>query len=119
MTLTTLVAGANALAREAAIAAAIDQDVHTTVILEGLPNGVAPLDHVADCSSVAVFRIAVGCLCCTGNLTLRVTLNRILRYPPMRLYISLSALSHLEQIRHFLTRTPYDTLLTLTDDLRI
>jgi hypothetical protein len=39
MTLVTLVTGARASAREAAIAAAIDPAAVTALILEGLPDG--------------------------------------------------------------------------------
>lgn len=119
MTLTTLVTGARAAAREAAIAAAIDTSLTTALILEGLPDGSTNLDAVANSPAVHVARIAPGCLCCIGNLTMRVTLNRILRHPPARLYISLATAAHLEQIRLFLTQAPYDKLLTVTKDIQV
>lgn len=50
---------------------------------------------------------------------MRVTLNRILRHPPARLYISLAQATHLDQIRLFLTQAPYDALLVLTEDIRL
>ncbi|MDB5764622.1 MAG: GTPase [Herminiimonas sp.] len=119
MTVTTLVTGARASAREAAIAAAIDPECATALILEGLPDGSASLDSFTALSKMQAVRIAPGCMCCTGNLTMRVTLNRILRRPPARLYISLATSAHLEQIRRFLTQPPYDALLKLTPDLTV
>lgn len=118
MTLTTLVTGTRAAVREAAIAAAIttDIDLHipTALILEGLPDGASQLDGITDLETVHIVRIAPGCLCCTGNLTMRVTLNRILRQAPARLYISLATATHLDAIRSFLQQPPYDKLLSLT-----
>ena len=114
-TLTTLVLGSTAAAREAAIAAHIISDIDTAFILEGLPGGTSPLDSISPVH--AAVRIAPGCLCCTGNLTMRITLNRILRKRPARLYIGLATPEHLEGIRHFLAQAPYDTLLQRTQDL--
>lgn len=48
---------------------------------------------------------------------MRVTLNRLLRRPPARLFIGLANAEHLEDLRAFLRHPPYDTLLTLTKDL--
>jgi hypothetical protein len=48
---------------------------------------------------------------------MRVTLNRILRRHPTRLYIGLATSEHLESIRSSLTQPPYDGLLHLTPDL--
>ncbi|HSY28596.1 MAG TPA: GTPase, partial [Burkholderiaceae bacterium] len=101
MTLTSLVIGAHAAAREAAIAAAIDPVISTVVILEGLAAGVS---HLTATSTLQIIRIAPGCMCCVGNLTLRVTLNRLLRKPPARLFIALATNTHLPQIRDFLTQ---------------
>jgi hypothetical protein len=107
---TTLVTGASPALREAAIAAVALPAA--CILLEGLPDGRAnPLEH-AD-----VHRIAPGCLCCTGNLVLRVTLNRLLRRHPERLYIGLASTEHLDQLRSWLSAPPYDQLLALTPDL--
>ena len=116
MTLTSLVIGVHAAAREAAIAAVIDPVTPTAVILEGLAPGVS---HLAPTSTLQIIRIAPGCMCCVGNLTLRVHLNRLLRKPPPRLFIALATNTHLPQIRDFLTREPYDAFLTLTDDVGV
>ena len=112
---TTLVTGAGPAARETAIRSAISSDVSVAVILEGIPDVLSGLD--AGTPQVRIARIAPGCLCCTGNLTMRVTLNRMLRTKPDRLYIGLATSAHIEQIRAFLSAPPYDNLLTLTKDL--
>lgn len=117
MTLTTLVLGTTASVREAAIAAVLNPDLHSALILEGLPDGSSRLDGFAQQPHIQLARIAPGCLCCTGNLTLRVTLNRMLRRPPARLYIGIANPTHLERLRAFLTEAPYDHLLQLTKDL--
>jgi G3E family GTPase len=100
-TVLTLVTGASARAREAAIAASL--------------SGTSPLDDLPAGPSVA--RIAPGCLCCTGNLVLRVTLNRLLRRRPSRIFIGVADSEHLDQLRSWLQSEPYDQLLRLTSDL--
>lgn len=118
LTLATLVIGGRASAREAAIARLVDPTLHTAVILEGLPDGHD--SHILSTPKIHlnVARIAPGCMCCIGNLVMRVTLNRMLRDKPARLYISIASGEHLEQLRLFLTQPPYDALLSLSDDLR-
>lgn len=116
----TLVSGGSAAAREAAIAKALDPDIPTAVILEGLASGASPLDAPPD--KLNVQRIAPGCMCCVGNLTLRVTLNRLLRpsnqQPLQRLFIGIANDAHLAQIQAFLSSPPYDQLLELTAPLK-
>jgi G3E family GTPase len=119
MIATTLVAGGSAATREAAIAAALDQRIATAVILEGLASGQSVFDTSSNHPLLKLVRIAPGCICCTGSLTMRVTLNRILRHPPDRLFISLAQDAHLQQIHEFLRTHPYDRLLMLTEDLRL
>jgi G3E family GTPase len=116
----TLVTGASAQAREAAIAGALSDASRipaTAVILEGLASGVSPLDAIQD--QLRFARIAPGCLCCTGNLVLRVTLNRLLRQRPERLFIGVAGGEHLDQLRSWLQSKPYDQLLRLTDDIKV
>ena len=122
---TTLVTGPTAGARERSIAAqlaaaapaappASAASACIAVLLEGLPDGTTIL---SPSPSILIERIAPGCLCCTGNLVLRVTLNRLLRRRPERLYIGLAATAHLDQLRSWLQQPPYDQLLELTPDL--
>jgi hypothetical protein len=130
----TLVTGGTAEAREAAIISMIvgnrpairnDQISQTNhaaaaVILEGIPSGIDSFATLAnDFPSLAITRIAPGCPCCMGNLTMRVTLNRILRSSPQAIYISLAAHPHLDQVRSFLTQPPYNKLIKLAKDLSI
>jgi hypothetical protein len=113
-TTTTLVTGATAGARERSIAADLPGGACRAVLLEGLPDGQTIL---IPSSTLLIERIAPGCLCCTGNLVLRVTLNRLLRRRPERLYIGLATTEHLDQLRSWLRQPPYDQLLELTPDL--
>ena len=117
---TTLVIGPGAAAREAAIAAELAAEPShpsstTAIILEGLAAGNSALDQIADKHQLA--RIAPGCLCCTGNVVLRVTLNRLLRQRPGRIFIGVARSEHLDQLRSWLQGEPYDQLLRLTPDL--
>lgn len=131
---TVLVTGASAAAREQAIAAllatapavdpppadspAVDAPAGASrpapafdaVILEGLGVAATPLETGP---GLQVVRIAAGCLCCDGNLVLRVTLNRLLRQRPRRLFIGLASSEHLDQLRSWLAAPPYDQLLAL------
>ncbi|UUZ50723.1 GTPase [Massilia sp. B-10] len=100
--------------REAAIAAALPPGQRVALILEGLSDGRSPLVSSA---MLDVHRVALTCLCCTGNLVLRVTLNRILRNRPDRLFIGVANRDHLDQLRSWLQQPPYDQLLELTPDL--
>ena len=121
-TVLTLVTGPGAAAREAAIAAHLS-DLHEdrvhpisqAIVLEGLASGSSPLDDLPPGQTLA--RIAPGCLCCTGNLVLRVTLNRLLRQRPRRIFIGVADSGHLDQLRSWLQSEPYDQLLRLTSDL--
>ena len=119
MTAVTLVTGSSYAAREAAIAAALRPGVSAFAILEGLPDGKpdSPLQQALPPQQIV--RIAPGCPCCTGSLTMRVTLNRVLRQAPQHLFIGLADTSHLEQFRDFLRTDSYSRLLTLTEDLHI
>jgi hypothetical protein len=117
---TTLVTGPGARAREAAILAQLETEVPgaapPAIILEGLASGDSPLDTLTPAPRIA--RIAPGCLCCTGNLVLRVTLNRMLKQRPERLFIGVAQSAHLDQLRSWLQAEPYDQLLRLTPDLQ-
>jgi hypothetical protein len=125
---TFLVVGASAAAREQAIAAllatpsfvsssgvapgagAATSPEFSAVILEGLGVAATPLETGP---GLQVVRIAPGCLCCDGNLVLRVTLNRLLRQRPGRLFLGLASSEHLDQLRSWLAAPPYDQLLAL------
>lgn len=110
----TIVTGPSAAMRETAISASLPTGQRCAVILEGLPDG-SPL--LVSSTTLDVHRVAPACLCCTGNLVLRVTLNRILRLRPDRLFIGVANKDHLDQLRSWLQHPPYDQLLELTPDL--
>jgi G3E family GTPase len=114
----TLVTGASPGAREQAIFAALaagpQEEAKVAVILEGLADASSPLEPD---SHLSVSRIAGGCLCCAGNLVLRVTLNRLLRLHPDRVLIGVGSSDHLDQLRSWLASPPYDQLLELAPDL--
>lgn len=123
-TRTTLVTGPRAAVREAAIAAALSgaagvvaAELPAAVILEGLADANSPLENAPE-TGLQVLRIAPGCLCCAGNLVLRVTLNRLLRRPPAQLFISLANAEHVHQLRSMLLAAPYGDLLDLAADLQ-
>jgi hypothetical protein len=108
---TTVVTGASAREREQAISQLLHQNgAFSAVILEGLPDGQPILEPSP---KLLIERIAPGCLCCTGNLVLRVTLNRLLRRAPDRLIIGVANAGHLDQLRSWLQSAPYDQLLEL------
>lgn len=123
--LLTIVSGGSYTQRETTVAAAIAQSeagasktskTSKAVILEGLPDGCTILSAT---DTRQIQRIAPGCMCCIGNLVLRVTLNRILKNPPARLYLGLANAAHLDQLITFLQSPPYSELLQLDQDLRI
>lgn len=123
---TVLVLGTSAAAREQAIAALLDA---SPVSIPGAAGAAAPPAHAFDAvilegfgvpatpletgPGLQVTRIAAGCLCCDGVLVLRVTLNRLLRQRPRRLFIGLASGEHLDQLRSWLAAPPYDQLLAL------
>jgi G3E family GTPase len=113
---TVLVTGPTAAARENAIAAVLSPGQPTAIILEGMADGSSRLVYDESDPTAwqpQVHRIAPGCLCCAGNLVLRVTLNRLLRRPPAQLFISLADATHVDRLRAMLVTAPYDALLRL------
>lgn len=120
MTLTHLVSGPTARQREMHIADAMAQLPHqdsVAIILEGLADAHSPLQHLSGSPQHRLNRIAPGCPCCSGNLVMRVTLNRLLRPAPEHLFVSIANSAHHEHIRTFLRSPPYDAYLTLQDDV--
>lgn len=113
MTLVRLVHGGDAAARERAIANEPLSGLTAVALLEGLATGTG----LGSGSALTVLRIAPGCPCCTGSLTLRVTLNRVLRTPPDILFLSLTDASHLESVQRFLQEEQYCGRLELGPEL--
>lgn len=117
MTLVSLVFGGNQAARERAIAAAINLGVSSAAIIEGMPSGESALEEKTQGSDLELFRVAAGCPCCSGNLTMRVTLNRALKRRPHSLYLSLSNAAHKPQVLNFLQEPQYLALLKIGPDI--
>lgn len=117
MTLLSLVLGGSAVHRERAIASDVPSGMVCAAIIEGLPSGEAPLQALPPGVSLDVFRVAPGCPCCTGNLTMQVMLNRALRRSPAKLYLSLADATHREQIVLFLQAPQYLERLAIGPDL--
>ena len=113
MTVAQLVYGGNIRARELAIAAQVSPDTTAVALLEGIASG----NELAESGQLSVIRIAPGCPCCTGNLTMQVTLNRLLRNPPDKLFLSLADASHRESVKSFLQQKQYCGRLELGPDL--
>jgi hypothetical protein len=116
MTQCTLVLGPNAAARETAISAALQDGQTTAILLEGLSDGHARLLDGA-VPGLTVMRVAPGCICCSGNLPMRVYLNRLVRQRPQRMFIGIATADHLGEIRRLLSSAPYDQFLQLNNDL--
>lgn len=119
MTCVTLVYGATGLAREQAISRSLDPAEATAVLLEGFPSGNSPLEELSSHPDLRIVRIAAGCICCTGNLVFKVTLNRLLRDPPQKLFLSIADALHVEQLRDFLLAAPYGSILSVGKDCRL
>lgn len=120
MTLVSLVTGGSSADRERAIATAAPANETCAAIIEGLPSvddALYPRSSQLS-ESMQVVRVAPGCPCCSGNLTMRVTLNRLLRRAPSRLYLSLSSSAHRDQILAFLQEPQYQARLTIGADIR-
>ncbi len=117
MTLVTLVYGGNRMAREHRIAAVVNADLTSAAILEGMPDGQDVLNELATHSQLKIVRVAPSCPCCTGNLTMRVTLNRLLRQKPAALYLSLADATHIANVKKFLQDEQYLALLELGPEL--
>ncbi len=117
MTRLSLVFGGNHAARERAIAVAAANSVRSSAIIEGIPSGEAALDEVPANADFELFRVAAGCPCCHGNLTMRVTLNRALRRRPERLYLSLSNAAHKAEVLSFLQEPQYQSLLDIGPEI--
>ena len=116
-TITHLVYGGTRQAREQAISAqALNAAPGMTLaaIVEGLALPGAALESSG---SLKVIRIAPACPCCTGSLTMSVTLNRVLRKSPAVLFLGLSDASHLASIRRFLQQEQYCGRLQLGPDV--
>ncbi|MFZ6721824.1 GTPase [Undibacterium sp. Ji49W] len=114
-----LVHGGSYTQREAAIAASLSRlpaTLHNVVILEGLPDGQ---DILLPGDNLHISRIAPGCFCCIGNLSLRVTLNRALRQKPAHIFLGVASDAHLDQLTLTLQEPAYANLLEISSQSRL
>ncbi|MFM2107161.1 MAG: hypothetical protein RLZZ513_229 [Pseudomonadota bacterium] len=118
MTVVSLVLGGTPHARESAIASAIAGKLRCAAIIEGLPSGIAALDQLPPELTLEVARVAPGCPCCSGNLTVRVTLNRLLKRAPQQLFLSLMDATHRDSVLVFLQEPQYRDRLVIGPDIR-
>ena len=113
MTLVRLVHGGDLAAREQAIASELPPGSTAVALLEGIATG----HGLTSSDALTVIRIAPGCPCCTGSLTMRVTLNRLLRHPPDILFMGLTDAAHLTSVQSFLREEQYCGRLHLGAEL--
>lgn len=114
---TTLVVGGNSTLRELAIKRQLDASSATAVLLHGLPTGHQDEPGLTSGPSLHLIRLAPSCACCVGQLSFTVSLNRLIRQRPVRLFIDVFDPTHLENLRSLLMAAPYDGHLNLTEDL--
>jgi len=78
-----------------------------SLLLEGQPAGSAP--EISSAAGRQVHVLAPGCLCCIGNLTLRVSLARVLRHEaPRHLIIAIADARHQARMLAMLHAAPWD-----------
>ena len=92
-----------------------------SIIAEGLPSGSSPLDELSTHPQLHIVRLAPACLCCAGNLVLKVHLNRVITRAKRNsavpfLFISLVDAQHLAQLQSQLSQAPLDQHLRLISD---
>ncbi len=65
---------------------------------------------------VAVARLAAGCVCCVGNVPMRVTLTRLLRSTkPARILLLIADATHFERVRALLESGELGTTLEVDE----
>jgi G3E family GTPase len=118
----TIVSGGSYQQRENRIASVLDgitQTKNVAIILEGLPIGESSLESLTESSPLLrIERIAPGCVCCIGQLALRVTLNRLLRQHPERLFLAISDAAHMDALTALLQAPPYDRWIALGESIK-
>lgn len=80
------------------------------VVIEGGPG-----TFVAS-GGITLVQLAAGCVCCVGQLPLRVTVARLLRQVrPARLWIEIADGAHLPEVRRQLAGPGFHGAITLMD----
>jgi hypothetical protein len=114
----TLVSGGSSESRERAIASMLPSPSNDAAVvialLEDIPSGQSALDDLA----IQSHRIANCCPCCIGTLPITVTLNKILRQSPTRIYLGLASSHSVESIKKLLKSMPYNDLIVLDKEIQ-
>lgn len=84
------------------------------LLLEGLPSGDTSLEQLP---ALQIVRLPPACLCCVGNLVLRVQLNRLLRTRPAAIFIAPLNPDHGPALRLQLQAADYARHLDLQADV--
>lgn len=67
-------------------------------------------------AGVVIEQIATGCVCCVGQIALRVTLTRVLRqHRPAKLLLLLASGEHSDRVRRMLQEDQFATVLRLSE----
>jgi len=114
---TWLLAGLPGSERAASIKAFLHRlqpSATVSVLLEGQAAAIDAEIPAAPGRHVHV--LAPGCLCCSGNLTLRVTLARVLRLEkPQYLIIAIADVRHEARMAAMLRAAPWDLWLRMVN----
>jgi hypothetical protein len=69
-------------------------------------------------AGVVIEQIAAGCVCCVGQIALRVTLTRVLRkHRPTTLLLLLASGEHIDRVRRMLQEDHFATVLRLSESV--
>jgi hypothetical protein len=100
-------AGAEAQQRALDAWAACSTAPRIALVEAGLHELAAPADTLVE-------RLPAGCVCCVGNVVLRVALTRLLRqHRPASVLLLIAANTHRERVERILSSAPLDAALTL------
>jgi hypothetical protein len=67
-------------------------------------------------AGVVIEQIAAGCVCCVGQIALRVTLTRVLRqHRPTQLLLLLASGEHIDRVRRMLLEDQFATVLQFSE----
>ena len=82
----------------------------TAVIAEGVFTALAAP------AGVVIEQVAAGCVCCVGQIALRVTLTRVLRkHRPTQLLLLLASGEHIDRVRLMLQEDQFATVLQFSE----
>ena len=112
----TLRAAASGAAQQAALDAWLDDPAERTTGSDEIRRIViaqAAFSRLQAPPAVTVVRLAAGCVCCVGQLPLRVTLTRAVRQRPDAILLLLASHQHQSQVRQLLQTNAWSGALHL------